>query len=191
MFSLQLVGRCLFQHFFFFSKILRLRPVSFRLRPQNVKRLEGGQSLGDMSPIDYWRLPSYFVSVWEIRTSFRCIELDRANLPSCASGGVNRTAEFEPKMWYARSLEQSWSLSSVSRYCYIYEYIGFFLKFLYSCNTENYSKKPGFRCNKSRHCAYIKTLFFKTDMLPYRCIPCVSWKRFPQLPVYFGIYSVD
>ena len=35
--------------------------------------------------------------------------------------------------------------------------------------TENYSKKRGFRSNKSRHCAYIiysvKTRFFKIDML--------------------------
>ena len=36
--------------------------------------------------------------------------------------------------------------------------------------TENYSIKPGFRSNKSRHYAYIiysvKTRFFKRDMLP-------------------------
>ena len=36
-------------------------------------------------------------------------------------------------------------------------------------NTENYSKKTGFRSNKSRHCAFIiysvKTRFFKRDML--------------------------
>ena len=35
--------------------------------------------------------------------------------------------------------------------------------------TENYSKKTGFRPNKSRHCAYmiysVKTRFFKREML--------------------------
>ena len=38
-------------------------------------------------------------------------------------------------------------------------------------DTEIYFKKPGFRSNKSRHCAYImysvNTRFFKRDMLDY------------------------
>jgi len=53
--------------------------------------------------------------------------------------------------------------------------------------TENYSKKPGFRSNKSRHCAYIiysvKTRFFKRDMLQSFILnsvsmPCIDAPRY-------------